>query len=384
MQDKRADQIRPDLAPRTLAEMLAIPINDLPGLDVARMNLLCAAGIPGAETLDVEATLKLLDAWAAMVGRVTRIDFPKFQRDPAAFDGNEGLWRVVTLTRVLSKQFGVHYNPRLIDGRGWDWKDANDTMLCGPLGSRRSGSCASLPVLVAAVARRLGYPVFLAHAPQHVLARWDGRGHNQGKGHENPAWRTVFNIEYNGDGMSDHPDDYYRTWPVRWTPGLIEAEKQRKPPLYLRPLTPPEELASFLVERSHVLLENGRHDEAFEAVGHAVRLAPHNENHAACGVDVHHRKLVAVLRPWGLTPFAYCQMVRRRHAGYPLAFPWETVKMCPYRPGVPADVPRPFSPTPLHDPLRLAAEATVGPGPRPMPPELSLGLPDWMPRHATA
>ena len=68
MLNEQTDQIKIVLAPRTLAEMLAIPVNHLPGLDTARMNLLSAAGIPGTETLDVEAALKQLDAWSAMVG----------------------------------------------------------------------------------------------------------------------------------------------------------------------------------------------------------------------------------------------------------------------------------------------------------------------------
>ena len=347
------------------------------------MNLLCASGLHGAETLDVEAALIKLDAWAAQAGRITTANLPEFHRNPAAFDGNEGLWRVVLLTRILSQEFGIHYSAKLKDAACWNWVDARDTMLCGLVGPDRSGSCPSLPVLLVAIARRLGYPLFLAHAPQHVLARWDGMAQNRGCGHANPAWRSVFNIEYNGDGVSDHPDDYYRSWPVKWTTALIDAEARRKPPLYLRPLAPPEELAAFLIEQSHILLANGQYDAAFASVQQACRYAPHNENHAACGVDIHHRKLVKVLQPWGMTPFNFCEMVRRRHAGHPVLFPWESMNMDPYRPGVPTGTPRPPEPlSPLSDPLRLAAEGVLSDLARPMPPELSLGLPKWVATHA--
>ena len=48
--------------PKTYEELLAWPIDRLDQLDIARMNLLCATGLPGAEDLDVEEALETIDS----------------------------------------------------------------------------------------------------------------------------------------------------------------------------------------------------------------------------------------------------------------------------------------------------------------------------------
>jgi hypothetical protein len=53
--------------PKTLAELLALPPDQLENVDIARIDLLCAEGLPGAESLDVEQCLRTLDEWARYV-----------------------------------------------------------------------------------------------------------------------------------------------------------------------------------------------------------------------------------------------------------------------------------------------------------------------------
>jgi len=57
--------------PRSLARLLGQCPDELQGVDIAEMNLLCAAGLPGAEDLDVDRCLATLDSWAARVRRET-------------------------------------------------------------------------------------------------------------------------------------------------------------------------------------------------------------------------------------------------------------------------------------------------------------------------
>jgi regulator of sirC expression with transglutaminase-like and TPR domain len=38
---------------------------------------------------------------------------------------------------------------------------------------RQMGACVSLPSIVVAVARRLGYPVYLVNCSMHSFVRWD-------------------------------------------------------------------------------------------------------------------------------------------------------------------------------------------------------------------
>src|SRR5690606_451132 len=122
-----------------------------------------------------------------------------------------------------------------------------------------------------------------------------------------------------------------------------EAEHRRAKPLYLRSLEPAEQLASFLLQRAHVLLENNRFDECFIAATAAFKLAPHNPVCAMATQEAHQRKLRSVLHPWGLTDAAFFDHLRKRQAGSNAPLPWEARRQDPLRPGVPAGTPRPLT-----------------------------------------
>ncbi len=55
------------LSPKTLAELLALPPEQVERVDIGLMNLLCATGLPGSEALDIPAALATLDGWALKV-----------------------------------------------------------------------------------------------------------------------------------------------------------------------------------------------------------------------------------------------------------------------------------------------------------------------------
>jgi hypothetical protein len=50
-----------------LAQLLALPPEQLEKVDIARMNLLCAEGLRGAENLNLQENLDRLDEWARHV-----------------------------------------------------------------------------------------------------------------------------------------------------------------------------------------------------------------------------------------------------------------------------------------------------------------------------
>ncbi|MGL6097413.1 MAG: transglutaminase family protein, partial [Fimbriiglobus sp.] len=137
-----------------------------------------------------------------------------------------------------------------------DWRDSRNIFLHGLLSENRTGTCPSLPVLIVAIGRRLGYPLFLVRAPAHLFCRWEDR-----------TTGVRFNIEYNGHGMTDHPDEHYRLWPKAWPAAVIENEAKLRPESrsYLRSLTLREEDAEFLCSRGHCLEDNGRLGEAVTA-----------------------------------------------------------------------------------------------------------------------
>jgi hypothetical protein len=247
--------------PGTFAELMALDAVGLEGLDIARLNLLCAEGLPGAEVLDVEASLATLDAMAGRVGAETQRHAYRFQQDPAEYEGSEGFFRMLMMAVVLAEDFGVRYNPakgmnaaQAYTGDGF-FADSRDVFLNGLTGERRLGTCSSLPVLHVAVGRRLGYPLKLVATKGHLFVRWEDE-------------RERFNVEVTGQGLNRFEDDYYRRWPVAVTEAEVRSEG------YLKSMTPTEELAAFLCIRGLCWQEAGNAQLAAESFCAAARLAP--------------------------------------------------------------------------------------------------------------
>ena len=225
----------------------------LAAIDIAAVNLACAAGLPGAEGLDAAGCLATLDAWADHVGRETAQCAGQFRDDPAAFEGSWAYFRILVLATVLQQDFGVRYDPALV-ARDDFFGRADNLFIHGPLHGR-GGTCSSLPPLYVAIGRRLGYPLKLVRTHSHLFARWD-----------DPAAAERFNVECTSAGLNCHPDDYYRTWPFPTTP---EQETRFG---WLVSQSPREDLAEFLATRGHCWLENGERRRAGEAYAWASAL----------------------------------------------------------------------------------------------------------------
>lgn len=167
---------------------------------------------------------------------------------------SEARLRAEFIVQVLQEDCGVHYNLERI--RNVDFSKSQDSFIHGMVGSDNGGTCASLPVLYTAVGRRLGYPMKLALAREHIFIRWD-----DGK--------ERFNIEGAGNGGIDFPDDnFYRSWPFPISDKMMASGE------FLKPLTPREELATFLLMRGVVFHAHERYAEAAEAYSAAHRLMP--------------------------------------------------------------------------------------------------------------
>jgi hypothetical protein len=162
--------------------------------------------------------------------------------------------RMLVLVTVLQRNLGVRYNLAFSEGE-YDASDPRNLFLHGLL-SGHGGTCATMPVLYTAIGRRLGYPLKLVHAREHLFCRWDDPNGER------------FNIEATSAGLNLCGDDYYRTFPKPITQEQIDKG------LFLRSLEPREELASFLVERSLCLLDHLKFPEAVKASYFATHLAP--------------------------------------------------------------------------------------------------------------
>ena len=188
-----ADVFQP---PTTCAELCALSPGNLAKCDIALMNLLCAEGLRGSETLNISECLARVDSWAGHLKNEIERNLYRYRADPGRFQNCEGRYRMGMLVTVLKQDLKVHYDDERSNNEPSEafFADASSAFINGMLGPRRAGTCASIPVLVVALARRLGYPVKLVIARSHTFARWD-----DGK--------DCFNIEAsNGGGMIEHPD----------------------------------------------------------------------------------------------------------------------------------------------------------------------------------
>lgn len=203
--------------------------------DIAAVNLACAEGLPGADAIDVVGCLQRLDEWSDAVRSYTHLVLPQFHRRPHEYENSEAYFRALCLITVLQRDLGVRYNPAKIPADAPF--DTADSFIHGVL-QGDGGTCATLPVVYAAVGRRLGYPIRLADARGegmgHLFARWD-----------DPRSGERFNIEASGRGMGTPDDNYYRTGRYAETTPVAEVAGG-----HIRSQTPRQELAGFLAARA--------------------------------------------------------------------------------------------------------------------------------------
>ena len=183
------------------------------------MNLLCSEGLPGAESLNIEECLAKLDQWAQHVKSETDRNFHQFRENPGNFNNSEGYFRALLLIVVLQQDFNVHYNPAHItppDSPEPDnvfFADSNDLFLHGLASPPAMDTGISIPVPYVAIGHRLGYPMKLVTAKDHLFARWQSADGND-----------RFNIEATARGLSTPEDNYYKQWPFPITDAEIKAK----------------------------------------------------------------------------------------------------------------------------------------------------------------
>jgi tetratricopeptide (TPR) repeat protein len=262
---------------KSLQDLVNIQAEQIAGMDIAEMNLLCTQNLPGAQNINIDRCLTKLDEWARRVQfeterhlyRVTDMRFAEH------YHHSESYYRAEILLQVLQEDCGVKYNPERI--RNIDFTNSKDLFIHGMIDDSNGGTCASMPVLYVAVGRRLGYPLCLVPAKGHLFVRWEDK-------------KDRFNIEGTGSGFSSYPDEYYHTWPLP----LNENEKTSGQ--FLVSLTSSQELATFLATRGHCLYDIKQYSSAAHAYSYALKFDPSNSlypkwlklvNQAMIDPDIH-------------------------------------------------------------------------------------------------
>ncbi len=230
---------------------------ELACLDVAEVNLACAQGLPGTENLNIALCLETLHQWAKYVRQYTKRVARQFERNRQDYENSWAYFRVLAMATALYQDLGLRYNEERmanLDAKDF-FKNAQDVFIHGAL-SGQGGTCTSLPVVYAAVGRRLGYPLRLVTSHAHLFARWDEPGGER------------FNIEASR-GLNTFPDEYYLNWPRKVRPEWVQIG------WHLKSRTPREELSFFLNTRAECWSDNGRFREAAESMAWAHAVAPH-------------------------------------------------------------------------------------------------------------
>jgi hypothetical protein len=316
----------------SFGQLVEMSNDELRGQDIALLNLRCAEGLPGAEKLDIPKCLATLDKWAAWVKHETDRHLYKFRQNPKEYENSEAYFRMLCLITVLQQDFKIHYNPQRI--RDVDFKKSQDLFIHGMIDSDNGGTCVSMPVLYTAIARRLGYPVYLVSAKAHLFCRWHDK-------------KDYVNCEATNQGLSTFDDDYY----IKWPRSISEAEV--KAGYYLKSLPPAEEFAVFLSARGHCLEDTGKTAEAIVSYAQALRRRPDSPDYFAFLANVmgfrQRPMLPAIARhqptePPSAYPTAYDPYTPARPARNPgvgLAQPYNVFK--PYAPATGAPVGFPDS-----------------------------------------
>ncbi len=264
---------------RNLAPTDAIELSlaEIANCDIAELNLCAAHSLPGIDGVDADKLLNRLDEWAYQVRveicrHIYRLD-PRSTAPPTEFSYGNSLARFMCwhLLQVLQEDCGVAYHPdRKFNP---DFCHPEDLFIHGIVDENgQGGTCASMPVVYVAVAKRLGFPVSLVETKGHLFFRWeDDKGTLLNWEHPKLAlWVPPdrVNVEGSGEGIAYYPDSFYVQWPELWNEN--DAAHGR----YLKSLTNVEAFANFLVQRAECFYEAGKWQQCVQSIEMARKLTP--------------------------------------------------------------------------------------------------------------
>ena len=183
----------------SLGQFLCLSDEELRNSDPLVMNLVVAKGIPCFAELDVGHYVRLVDGWASDIRKRLAGAEAQFYRSPADWKNDIRFFRLGIVCWYIDEVLKITYPDELANAEDRLYADPLDVFLNGLI-DRRRGSCASMPALHVAIGWRLGWPVSLACANNHLFCRFDDV-------------EVTHNIEataFGRGGFRSHPDEYYR------------------------------------------------------------------------------------------------------------------------------------------------------------------------------
>jgi hypothetical protein len=236
----------------------SLSLGNLKPVDPLEMNLAVARGIPSLSHLDVGRYRAAADHWAAEVRKALAAAESEFHKTPQDWKNDIHFFRLGVLCWYVDEVLGIRYREDQKDLEQVFYTDPSDLFLNGVMDTRR-GTCANMPTLHVALAWRLGWPVSLACAWAHLIARYDDG-------------QTRHNIEATNNGKGgfhSHPDDYYESRYSISQEAIISGSD-------LTSLSPRQTVGLFFGFRARHWADSGRLDHAREDLTKARSLFSEN------------------------------------------------------------------------------------------------------------
>jgi hypothetical protein len=242
----------------TLGTLLGLASDALDSVDPLVMNLVVAKKIPCFADLNVGRYVRLADRWAGDIRERLPGAEARFWQSPADWKNDVRFFRLGIVCWYADEVLGITYPDELADAEERLYVDPMNVFLNG-LMDRRCGSCASMPVLHVALGWRLGWPVSLACAGNHLFCRYD----------DGEVTHNIEATTFARGGFRSHPDDYYRRQ-YRIPEVAVSCGSD------LRAVTPREMLGLFIAVRAMHFASVRQMGEAESGLLLARHLFPRN------------------------------------------------------------------------------------------------------------
>lgn len=167
---------------RTVAQIIALPDEQLERTDILEMSIAVAREIPGLENLQYPKYKRILDGWTDDFRRWLPPMEYAFHQAPQTYKNDIHFFRLGMLAQFLDQEIGIAYveeqkraqvqgsrQGRVVEVR---YTDPGHLLLHGLIDTKR-GTCGTMPTLHVAMGRRLGWPVSLACVRSHYVCRYD-------------------------------------------------------------------------------------------------------------------------------------------------------------------------------------------------------------------
>ncbi|HVT88894.1 MAG TPA: transglutaminase family protein [Tepidisphaeraceae bacterium] len=269
----------------TVRELAALSDESLAQVDVLYLNLAVAREFPGVEQLNIQHYQRIVDEWSGQAAGMLAKAEPEFHKSPQLWQDDIRFFRLACIAQFMRRVLRIRYNQeyersfREAESQsvysGIRYSHVHDQFLHALI-DLRQGTCASIPVLYLAIARRLDLPVYLTQIDSHLMCRFeDGQ--------------VTYNIDVTDmkdGGFSAPADD-----------DLLISKRAIRFGSDFKTLTAREMLGYFLSQRGRIFRDIGQLDRADSDYCLARWLLPRHRYTIVDGIGIAFQQAEAAFDP---------------------------------------------------------------------------------------